>query len=117
MADFGKITTGFNTHEVSKTEIKKENEQNTQINDETAETKETLTEVRSGHFIPGQSQVGKDNLAHDLKIFMENPKLAELSNEVFDSLYEKYIGEGYQEADAAGMAASVQSAFVEELLK
>lgn len=114
MSDFGKI--GFNTPEV-KVETTKSAEQTPKAPEEQTETKETLTQVHSGHFIPGQSQVGVDNLAHDMKVFMEHPELVETSNDLYDKVYQDFLDEGYSEADAAGKAATIQSAFVNELLK
>jgi len=116
MSDFGKITSGFNTPEV-KVETNKGSEQTAKTPEEQTEAKETLTQVHSGHFIPGQSQVGVDNLAHDMKIFMEHPELVETSNDLYEKVYNDFLEEGYSEVDAAGKAATVQSAFVNELLK
>ena len=114
MSDFGKI--GFNTPEV-KVETAKAAEQAPKAPEEQTETKETLTQVHSGHFIPGQSQVEMDNLTQDMKIFTENPELVETSHDLYERVYQDFLDEGYSEVDAAGKAATVQAAFVNELLK
>lgn len=113
MSDFGKI--GFNTPEV-KVETTKGAETAPKSAEEQTDSRETLTQVHSGHFIPGQSQVGIDNLAHDMKVFLENPELVETSNDLYDKVYQDFLDEGYSEVDAAGKAATVQAAFVNELI-
>ncbi len=113
MSDFGKI--GFNTSEV-KVEKTKSAETAPKSAEEQTDSRETLTQVHSGHFIPGQSQVGIDNLAHDMKVFLENPELVETSNDLYDKVYQDFLDEGYSEVDAAGKAATVQTAFVNELI-
>ena len=58
-----------------------------------------------------------DNLTQDMKVFMEHPELVETSNDLYDKVYQDFLDEGYSEVDAAGKAATVQAAFVSELLK
>jgi len=113
MSDLGKIT-GFNAPDV-KVETKKVAE-TTNTAEQTSAKEASLAEVRAEHFIPGQSQIEKDNLAQDMKLLKEHPELVDMSNDLFDKVYQDYLDMGYDPTDAAGMAANVQSAFVEELL-
>ena len=113
MSDLGKIS-GFNTPDV-KVETKKVVENANPAEQATA-NESSLAEVRANHFIPGQSQIEKDNFAQDMKMLKEHPELVDMSNDLYDKVYQDYIDMGYDPTDAAGMAANVQSAFVEELL-
>ena len=112
MSDLGKIQ-GFNTPDV-KVETKKVSETGA-AEEQTAAKDSSLAEVRAKHFIPGQSQIEKDNLATDVKVFMEHPELVDSSNDLFDKVYEDYLALGYSPTDAAGFAADVQKAFVDEM--
>ena len=113
MSDLGKIT-GFNAPDL-KVETKKVAEAATN-NEQAKPAESNLAQVSSAHFIPGQSQIEKDDLTHDMKIFMEHPEMVETSNDLYDKVYDDYLALGYEETDAAGMAANVQAAFVGELL-
>lgn len=114
MSDLGKIQGVNNTPDV-KVETKKVSETSTP-EEQSAVKDSSLAEVRAKHFIPGQSQIEKDNLATDVKVFMEHPKLVDTSNELYDKVFEDYLALGYNSTDAAGMAANVQAAYVAEIL-
>ncbi len=115
MSDLGKVP-GFNTPDL-KVETKKVVETEPKSpGEQPVEEGVSLAEVRAKHFIPGQSQIEKDNLATDVKFFMEHPELSEASNDLYDKVYDDYLALGYNETDAAGMAANVQAAFVKEML-
>ncbi len=114
MSDLGKIP-GFNNTPDVKVETQKISETKN-AEEKSAAKGSSLAEVRAKHFIPGQSQIAKDDLTTDMKILAEHPELVDLSNDLGDKVYEDYIALGYSPEDAAGMAANVQSAFVEEMI-